>query len=185
MKTDTTYPHLLDALHEETGCERMVAAPCGYVLASSGRTAGSLAPSLSRFGLGCSDAGVAHSAGKDQEAFARGLMRLHLDLLRQTLGHAMRHLEGRSAQGTTLLDRQKVRITLADVAVELRECEALAMDDPATRWRVHLRLVDAGRSLLRLLGASGFLADSPGAALHLAEIAGNVYLHQGTENHHD
>lgn len=184
MKADTPYPHLLDALHRQVGGECLVAAQSRYVLASSGEMATSMAPSLGRLGLGCRDAG-APDAGKNHEAFARGLTRLHLDLLRQTLEHAIRHLEDRSAQGTTLLDRQKVRITLADVAVELRECAAFATDEPATRWRVHLRLVDTGRSLLRLLGASGFLADGPGAALHLAEVAGNVYLHQGTENHHD
>jgi alkylation response protein AidB-like acyl-CoA dehydrogenase len=45
------------------------------------------------------------------------------------------------------------------------------------RWQAHRQFVILGRRLLRLLGASGFLADGPAASLHLAEVAGSVYLH--------
>ena len=64
--------------------------------------------------------------------------------------------------------------------MELQECAAVsaAADERGrrSRWVLAQRLTAAGRDLLRLLGASGFLTDSPGRDLHLAEVAANVYL---------
>ena len=48
--------------------------------------------------------------------------------------------------------------------------------DPRARWRRHRRQVATGRAILRLFGASGFLADGPAVDLHLAEVTGHVYL---------
>jgi hypothetical protein len=77
-----------------------------------------------------------------------------------------------------LLDRQLVQTALADVALEIQETATLPVTDPAARWRAHQALVAAGRLLLSLLGASSFLVSGPGGDLHLAEVTGNVYLHE-------
>jgi hypothetical protein len=194
-----SYPQLLDALHKRAGHGTPVASASGYLLGSPGLLPGGRELACNRLGLACCDASQdrpgAAGDGAARARFEQGLMELHLLVLRQTLGHAVRHLEGRTSRGNTLLANQKVQISLADIAVELNECAVLIAappraagqqgPDPQARWRVHLRLVAAGRSVLRLFGASGFLSDGPGATLHLAEIAGNVYLHQGAENCHD
>jgi hypothetical protein len=95
----------------------------------------------------------------------------------------MAHLDGRTSAGTTLLAKQLIQGQLADIALLLTEEEAVPAERLATdreaRWRAHRRLVDAGRRLLRLFGAAGFLGDGPAADLHLIEVAGNVYLHPG------
>jgi hypothetical protein len=117
------------------------------------------------------------------EQFACGLLALHRDLLRRALQHTLYHLEGRTSGGTTLLSRQLVQGQLADIAMALSAENAMPQDrregDLLARWRSHQRMVAAGRELVRLLGASGFLIDGPAADLYLAEVAGNVYLHPG------
>lgn len=119
----------------------------------------------------------------DGDQFAIGLLAMHRELLRKTLRHALCHLDGRTSGGTTLLSRQLVQGQLADVAMALSVEEAMPPArreaDPPARWRSHQRMVAAGRELVRLLGASGFLADGPAGDLYLAEVAGNVYLHPG------
>lgn len=47
------------------------------------------------------------------------------------------------------------------------------------RWLSHQRLVTAGRTMVKLYGASGFAADGPGRPVHLLELLGNTYLHPG------
>ncbi|HEY2443904.1 MAG TPA: hypothetical protein VGI31_12260 [Streptosporangiaceae bacterium] len=194
---DDRYPQRLDALHRRCAGGGLVASPSGHVLGSPGAVSWAPGPpSLARLGLACASvpAGadgsqVAAPGSAAAAAFADGLVELHADVLRQGLDHAMTHLEARSAQGTTLLAKQKVQCTIADIAMELRECEALRRDAGAPdgegtrrRWQATQRLTVAGRSLLRLLGAAGFLADGTGGEVHMAEIAGNVYLHPGTHS---
>lgn len=185
------YPLALDALHERTAPGRLVASPTGHLLASPGALPHAPAGPLARFGLAVADADPtsAFGAGATADRFADGLLALHREVLRDTLHQAMRHLEARTSAGTTLLNRQLVQGELADAAMRLAEEDTIARlhaeradaDRPA-RWRAHLRLVEIGRGLLRLFGASGFLADGPAGPVHLAEIAGNVYLHEGTED---
>ncbi|PRY38130.1 acyl-CoA dehydrogenase family protein [Umezawaea tangerina] len=173
-----SYPALLDALHDRTAGDHLVASASGVVIASGESIAGD--HPLTRFGLG-----VGRRDPDDPlvlERFADGLLDLHRQLLRRGIDHAVEHLNGRTSGDTTLLDRQLVQASLADVAVEIRESEALRPDDPASRWRAHQGLTAAGRLLLTLLGASSFLVTGPGGELHLAEVTGNVYLHPGEED---
>lgn len=172
-----TYPALLDALHDRTAGDHLVASPTGVVLASGDTIEGE--HPLTRFGLG-----VTRSTPDSAEVldrFADGLLELHRTLLRQGIDHAVQHLNTRTSGDTTLLDRQLVQAALADVAIEIRESEAVRPADQAARWRAHQALVAAGRLLLSLLGAGSFLVSGPGGDLHLAEVTGNVYLHPGEE----
>jgi hypothetical protein len=184
---NVSYPLLLDALHEQTAPERLVASASGHVLASKARLAGVPQGPLHRFGLAVTSA--RGGAGDEADRFAAGLVALHRAILRRTLDDALRHLAARTSAGTTLLARQLVQAELADVALVLRECDELPDSGGEaarrTRWQAHQRLIVAGRSLLALMGASGFLLDGPGADLYLAEVAGNVYLHPGTESDRD
>jgi hypothetical protein len=200
------YPALLDALHERCGAGRLTASPGKYVLASPARLPGTADGPLRRLELALavaepmpsaeapSRAPQSGPAGNDRQhgepasgpgaadRFAAGLLALHRELLRRTLRHAMSHLEGRTSDGTSLLSRQLIQGQLADVAMALSAEETMPAargDADAARWRSHQRMVAAGRELVRLLGASGFLTDSPAADLYLAEVAGNVYLHPG------
>jgi hypothetical protein len=191
----TAYPTLLDALHETVAPGRLVASATGHVLAS--RAALPLAPDsgLTRFGVAWINAGPLPDSAigarvsntkADRERFGRGLLDLHCDLLRGALRHGMRWLDGRTAEGSSLLARQLNQGASADAAVQIAECEAMCADldgaGPEIRWLISRRLTATGRGLLDLLGAAGFLSDGVAAELYLAELTGNVYLHPGTEN---
>ncbi|MEG3632563.1 acyl-CoA dehydrogenase family protein [Micromonospora palythoicola] len=184
----TPYPLVLDALHGRVAPGRLVASPTGHVLASTVALPDAPAGPLTRFGLTVTEATPESAFGEGPAAdrFAVALLATHRELLDATLTHTLRHLEGRTSGNTTLLAKQLVAGQLADIALRLAEDtavpEARRHADRDARWRCHLRLVDIGRDLLRLLGASGFLADGPAGALHLAEVVGNVYLHADTEN---
>lgn len=176
------YPTLLDALHEQCRCGSLTASPATYVLASPARLPDSADGPMRRLGLAVTTARPEATSGH-WDQFATGLLTLHRDLLRRVLKAAMCHLDGRTSAGTSLLSRQFVQGQLADAAMALSAEEAMPPThreaDPLARWRSHQRMVAVGRGLIRLFGASGFLADGPAADLHLAEVAGNVYLHPG------
>nr|MDT0658199.1 hypothetical protein [Micromonospora sp. DSM 115978] len=187
----TPYLLDLDALHGRAAPGRFVASPTGHVLASTVALPHAQSGPLTRFGLAVADATPesAYGEGPAADRFADGLLHVHRELLAATLTHTLRHLESRTSGGTTLLAKQLVAGQLADIAMRLAEDEAVPAarrhHTRAARWRCHLRLVGIGRDLLRLLGASGFVAVGPARDLHLAEVTGNVYLHPDTETAHD
>jgi hypothetical protein len=179
------FPARLDALHRQADPDgRLVASPGGHVVASVDALPDAPWQPLDRLGLAVAASRTA-SSPEVLATFADGLLGVQRELVRHTLGHAMRHLDARTSDGTTLLAKQQVQATLADVAMELWECAAAPRADRRTRWAVHQRLTTAARDLLRLLGASGFLTDSPGLDLHLVEVVGNVYLHPEWEAEDD
>ncbi|GGM05865.1 MULTISPECIES: hypothetical protein [Micromonospora] len=126
--------------------------------------------------------------GTDAEPLGERLLDLQHAILRTTLDHAVRHLDGRHSEGASLLAKPQLQAQLADIAVELREsglrCEIPAADPARLRWARHQRLTATGRRLLRLLGATSMLADGPGGDLHLVELLGNAYLHPGSVDDH-
>jgi hypothetical protein len=192
MSTNTVnYPTMLDALHVRTARDRLVASPTGHVLASRERLPDADDGPLSRLGVAVTDAGpdTTFGEGRAADRFAVGLLELHRKLLRRILTQAIRHLDGRTSAGSSLLSMQLVEGQLADIAMAVNTDEAVPTgmrdEDRQARWRSHLRLVDIGRQLVTLFGASGFLADGPGADLYLAEVTGNVYLHPELEDHDD
>jgi hypothetical protein len=168
------YPALLDALHERVTAGSFVASPAGHVLASGAALPAE--PPFARLGLA-----VQHAAapGPVPDEFAEGLLELHRGLIASAVGEVMRYLGARTSGGEPLLAKQLVRAELAEVALSLSEDGARTGTDPASRWYRHQTLVRTGRRLVKLLGAAGFLAESPAADLYLAEVTGNVYLHPG------
>ena len=187
-RTALTYPRALDAAHRSaTGGDGLVPSPTSHVIASTVAIPDAPDGPLTRFGIAVRDAGPEPPTDPaTANRFAAELLNLHAGLLHRALKHAIDHLGGRTSDGTTLLSRQLVQGQLADIAMRLREDRGMPPErrsaDRVARWRTHKRLVATGRDLLRLLGASGFLADGPAGELHLAEITGNVYLHPATEH---
>jgi hypothetical protein len=197
------YVQALDALHRHVAQGRLVASRSGHVLASADAIPGAPRGPLSRFGLAVSaigpvSAGCPVSAGGSVSAdrtaqavrrFARGLLDLHHELLEHALRQVMRQLGARTSGGTTLLAKELIQAQLAEIAMRLSEDKEMLAGlrdaDPWAGWHTHLRQVAVGRGLLRLSGASGFLADGLGRDLHLAEVTGNVYLHPGLTSPRD
>jgi hypothetical protein len=174
----------VDACHDAVaGPAGTVGAPSGIAVASRRRLPGEPLPG----GDVLSWHAVPASDERTLAEFAARLVRLQWHTVRAHLDAALGHLTERTSKGAPLLEHELVRGAIADVALALSEAESL-LDLPPTaarRWRVHLRLVSAGRTLLKLFGAAGFLADGPGGVLYLAELTGNVYLHPGTEDGRD
>ena len=182
------YPAALDALHRSVSPAGLVRSRSGYVLASAAARPDAPPGPLSRFGLAVAlaDQDSPADAAAVTRQFARGLLGLHYELLEHGLRQAMRYLRERTSGGSSLLSMQLIRGQLAEIAIGLSEHhEVLAHlpdDDPWAGWRLQEQLTDAGRRLLRLLGASGYLAEGLGRDLHLAEVAGNVYLRPAEED---
>jgi hypothetical protein len=171
-------PALLDELHERCLPGGLVGSRSGHVLASPAR----LAAPPER--LGVADRTAVPTAGAAAEAFADGLLALHAAVLADALGHAVAHLRERVSEGASLLNRPQLQADLADAALAVHEYRVgyLAGSGAHVRWACHRRLTGAGRTVLRLLGAGAMLTDGPAPDLHLAEVAGNVYLHPGLES---
>jgi hypothetical protein len=170
------YLALLDAAHDRVVPGGLVANPAGIAIASARRLPD--APPT-RFGLAVVR-DLAPAEPDTLAAFGAELLAAHRTLLRGTIDYAIARLDGRTSAGTTLLNRQLVQGSLAEVALAVRDEETRAelegvANAAARRYRFQA-LRTANRELLRLLGARGFLTDSPGADLHLTEVAGSVYL---------
>jgi hypothetical protein len=181
----TAYPAALDDLHARIGFGRLVGSPTGRVVASVSALPDAEPTHLARWGLA-----VAHTTAPQPERladeFATALLELHRRLLHQALRRAMEHLSGRTSGGASLLTRQLLQAQCAEIAMRLSEAGAVPEDvlrvDPRARWRLQRRLVGTGRAILRLYGASGFLADGPAVDLHLAEVTGQTYLLPGDDD---
>jgi hypothetical protein len=174
----------VDACHDAVaGPVSTVGAPCGIAVASWQRLPGEPLRGV--------DALSWHAAPASDERtlaeFAPRLVRLQWNTVRAELDDVLDHLTQRTSKGVPLLEHELVRGAIADVALALSEAASLLDLPPAGArlWRVHLRLVSAGRTLLKLFGASGFLTDGPGGVLYLTELMGNVYLHPETEDGRD
>ena len=185
------YPAMLDAAHVRAVHSRLVASPTGHLMASPARLPDAPDGPLHRLGLAVAEAGPdsAFGEGRAADRFAAELLGIHRELLRRVLAQAIAHLHARTSGGSTLLAMQLVEAQLAEIAMALNADEAVPTQrryaDRQSRWRAHQRLVAAGRQLVRMFGASGFLADGPGADLYLAEVTGNVYLHPELEDDDD
>jgi len=118
-------------------------------------------------------------AAGDWSALARDLAVLRLEVSGRLAGDCVAYLDARSTGGTRLLDQQLVRGDLADAGIDLAEVRTLLTGarPPAGLLPVlHRRLTAIDRTLLRLLGASGFLADGPGRAAAVAELLSDAYV---------
>jgi hypothetical protein len=103
---------------------------------------------------------------------------LRLGLATRLREAALLHLRDRTSAGVPLLQQQAVKSTFADAALDLllarRQLELAELEERAA-VRAHVRLTRAGRTLLSLLGASGYLLTGAGADAHVSEMTANVF----------
>jgi hypothetical protein len=89
------------------------------------------------------------------------------------------HLADRTSGGVPLLQHQLVKGLLAEAALDLLLARAgLEAADfrPDAAVRAHGRITRAGRTLLQLLGGSGYLLTGPGADAHVSELIENLFV---------
>lgn len=104
---------------------------------------------------------------------------LRLGLSQGLLDQCVRYLGERRSGEETLLRKQMVQDSLAKAVTGQLEVEAdlVAAGDvlPAgQRTYLHTRVSDVDRRLLRLLGASGYLAGGPGEVADVSELLAGV-----------
>ena len=111
-----------------------------------------------------------------------GLGWLRLGLSERLLADCLAYLGRRASGDATLLDQQMIRGDLADAATEQAEIAAtLAGATPASLGRraihrIHRQITGVDRTLLRLLGASGFLLAGPGRGAAVSELLADVFI---------
>ena len=137
---------------------------------------------LGRFGLVAARFVPGEGArGRQAHAVARGWGQLRLGLALALNDSALAHLADRVAGGVPVLQHQLVKGLVADAAIELVHARAV-LDAPApsagASRAAHRRITQAGRTLLQLLGASGFLLTGPGAVAHVSELIENVVVQE-------
>jgi hypothetical protein len=104
---------------------------------------------------------------------------LRLGLSQGLLDRCVRYLGERRSGEETLLRKQMVQDSLAQAVTGHLEVEAdlVAAGDAlgiARTAYLHTRLSDVDRKLLRLLGASGYLAGGPGEVADVSELLAGV-----------
>ncbi|MFD7784937.1 hypothetical protein ACFV4Q_17795 [Streptomyces nojiriensis] len=108
------------------------------------------------------------------------------DLLRLRLGVAeglrdacVEHLAARPSGESTVLMQQMVKGQLAEALAHQLELSALLDSAAPVRGpflrNAHGQITRNGRSLLRLLGAYGYLANGPGAAAEVSELLADIH----------
>jgi hypothetical protein len=111
-----------------------------------------------------------------RDAWQLGLVWLRFGLSEGLLDACVRYLGGRVSGDTTLLRQQMVKGSIAEVLIEHLEIRAVLGEagndhpSPATIAHLQQQVSHADRKLLRLLGASGFVAGGPGGVAHLSEL---------------
>jgi hypothetical protein len=111
-----------------------------------------------------------------------GLAWLRLGQSQRLLDASLAYLRGRSVGGGQLLLQQLVKGSLADVVGDQLTAETLldgaepAELPDAVLAQAHDLLTDCDRALLRLLGASGYRADGPGACAYASALLADAYL---------
>ena len=117
-----------------------------------------------------------HADIVDRGSWALGLVWLRLGLSESLLDACVRHLDGRTCGDSTVLRQQMVKGAVADVLIEQLEVHAvLTGADAPGLAHLHEQITVADRALLRLLGASGYLADGAGEIAYLSEVLAEAY----------
>lgn len=110
-----------------------------------------------------------------ESAWEAGLGWLRLGLSERLLDTCVRYLGDRVTGESTLLRQQLVQGAVADVLVEHLEVRAVLASGAGDPTHLQDQLTRADRALLRLLGASGFLAGGPGTTAHLSELLAEAH----------
>ncbi|WFE32654.1 hypothetical protein [Micromonospora sp. WMMD975] len=104
---------------------------------------------------------------------------LRLGLSEALLDLTVAHLGDRRAGDTPLLLQQMIKGALADVVTEQIEIKVRLTGTPppaGSLAALHRQITTADRMLLRLLGASGFVADGPGLAVNASELLADAWI---------
>ena len=126
-------------------------------------------------------AGVNGFSAAERAAWTLGLVWLRLGLSEELRETAMRYLNGRRTGNSTLLQQQMVKSTVADGLIEHLEARAVLTGVDAGDLseselnHLHRQLTTADRALVKLLGASGYLAGGPGQVAHVSELLAEAY----------
>jgi Acyl-CoA dehydrogenase, C-terminal domain len=118
-------------------------------------------------------------ASGTKDGLSADLALVRLGLSERLLDDCLDYLSARTVGDAPLLDQQLVRGDLADAGTDLVELRVLlsgpGVSDVDLPW-LHDRLTDVDRLMLRLLGASGFLADGPGRRAAVGELLSDTYV---------
>jgi hypothetical protein len=120
------------------------------------------------------------------DTWLSGLVWLRLGLSEALRRHCLNYLGGRrSGANATLLQQQMVKGSIADAVATHLEVRAVLEDADAVRTagaaqRLHGLLTAADRTLVRLLGASGYVTGGyvtggPGPVANLSELLADAY----------
>ncbi len=125
--------------------------------------------------------GVNGFAPAQRAGWTLGLVWLRLGLSEELRETAMRYLNGRRTGNSTLLQQQMVKSTVADGLIEHLEVRAVLTGigpgelPDAVLNHLHAQVTDADRALVKLLGASGYLAGGPGQVARVSELLAEAY----------
>lgn len=122
--------------------------------------------------------------GETHPRWVLGLAWLRWGLSERLLDACLEYLGSRSAGDAKLLHQQMVKGRVADALIEHLEIGAM-LDGPqppgpeplgaSALAHLHEQITAADRMLLRLLGASSFLAAGPGQTARISELIADVY----------
>jgi alkylation response protein AidB-like acyl-CoA dehydrogenase len=126
--------------------------------------------------------------GDGGDLWRAGLVWLRLGLSEGLLDTCVDYLGGRRCGDSTLLRQQMVMGSVADVLIEHQEAGAVLAEfegaglplPEATATHLQRQLTLADRKLLRLLGASGFVAGGPGETAYLSELLAEAHARPGS-----
>jgi len=125
--------------------------------------------------------GTFDGCAEDGMTWALGLLWLRLGSSEGLLDACTAYLGERHTGESSLLHQQMVQGAIAEVLIDHLEIRAVLADahpghlSPATLADLHDRITWADRALLRLLGASGFVAGGPGQVAQISEILAEVH----------
>jgi hypothetical protein len=168
------------------------ALPDGGVLAPAGRIAALPADRVPagaeliahRMGTLESIAFVRREPARPEEAerltvFGALLGAARLGVSRRLLEWAVEHLSGRTVDGEPTIRKQLVLGTLADVLTRVEAARRLLLvagSVPAAVTDVHDRITELDWESAKLLGASGFITDSPSRGAYVSRVAANCWI---------
>ncbi|MBP2702768.1 hypothetical protein JOL79_02995 [Microbispora sp. RL4-1S] len=175
----------LRLLNEETGGGALAHGPAGHAVApvAPAAPAGGTATVVRTIELhGDTLVALRDPQGRRaRPAWSLGLLWLRLGLSEALLDHCLAYLGERTSGDTPLLLQQMVKGQLAEAVTDHLEIETLLagtepddLGDDTAAW-LHERVTRADRTLLRLLGGSGFRADGPGATADVSELLADAY----------
>ncbi len=119
--------------------------------------------------------------GQDEDLlpFAVRLAAVRLGNTGRLTAHAVAHLSARSSGGEPTIRKQMVVGTVADLLTGLEAIRAqlrAARASIRTLAEMHDRITAMDWEAAKLLGASGFLAESPGRAAHVSGLTANCWV---------